>query len=79
MSIFSSSRLKSRSTSIRLLNIFNRFKIAAKEEIGNSNSPPFLDILHGDPHFLFHFQVANNIFDYKTSKNMKFGPTREAL
>ena len=42
-------------------------------------NPSFLRILHGDPHFLSHFQILPYIVNLAISQNSKFGPTSEAL
>ena len=38
----------------------------------------FCGILHGRPHFLFHFQMLTNIFKYETLKNVTLGRSHVA-
>ena len=52
---------------IPLSNIANSLFMRKRDAIGVIYNPPFLHILHGNPHFLSHFQIPDYIADLAIS------------
>ena len=72
------SNLNPGNVAICLRDIVNRLKMGRSGEMVDLVYALFCGILHGGPHFLFHFQMPNNIFEYETPKNIIFGSTHVA-
>ena len=75
--MFSLSKLNPGNAAICLRDIVNLLKMRIGEMV-DLVYDLFCGILHGGTHFLFHFQMPNNILEYETPKNIIFGLTHVA-